>query len=309
MAIPLICIILPIPAQTFERIPAYRAFTSPGISASLASDILAHLNIAVRGYYREFARDTTSMNILKNEQEWMEFLRKEGLLNTGAIAHPRKWEEVDYVVFLDKREKKDICQISMFSITGGEYFRAPVSSTKPHEIAKSLASLMADQITDTKQKRILKMFINSYFSNFRNSRTMDFFYYGVLCGSEGLQTLPVNVGIGLTFPLIGPFGFVTRYSGIYQDQDHIDLSAGAGLTIQKNGRFSPEFAFLGGYTGNIQSETYNGGPFLKPAIGLGFYLSENFKISADGSFQLAYFPSTNEFSTMAFAGVKVSLGF
>ena len=309
--IAIICFIMPMPlfAQFPERIPSYRTFTSPEVSASLANDILAHLNIVVKNHYKEFSRSKTSMDIIQDEQKFIKFLSDKGLFDITAEARPREWQEVDYVIYIEKREHKDICQTSIVSLATGEHYRTPLLSSKPHHVAKNIALLMAELVIDPRERKSLIKAINSYFSNFWNFRTIDIYYNGLLLVPEGLRTLPISGGLGLTIPLPEPFGFATRFSGIYFDQDQFDVSAGIGLSITKTGRFSPALSLFGGYSGYIHNKTFESGPFLEPAVSLGFYLGENLKLSATGSFQLTYFPESQEFSTRTFSGVKISLGF
>ena len=298
---------IPLLAQTQEKPLAYRAFASPSVSVSFVNDILAHLNFAVQDYYREFSRD--KMYAIQNEQRFVQLLVDNGLFDTRANPRPREWEEVNFAIFIEKQGKKELCKISMVNLENGEYSRIPIKSDKPHHIAKSIALLLTEQITDNKQKKALKSTVNSYFSKFRNLRTIDLYYNGVLFSEGEAQILPISGGIGFTLPLNGPLCFGTRFYGTYYDKDQLELSAGMGLIIQKDSRISPEFALFTGYAAKIQNDTHNGGLFLEPSIGLGLYLHENFKISAVGSFHLAYSPWSQNFSTKAFAGTKISLGF
>ena len=300
---------MPLSAQNSASIPAYRTFTSPGISAALANDILAHLNVAVRDYYREFTRGNAGMVMIQDEQKFIQFLIDSGLFNTKAEPRPRGWEEVDFAIYIEMRDKKDICQISMITLANGEYYRAPVTSTKPHHIAKSISQLMADRIADADQKKTLKKNIDMYFANFWNFRTIDLYYNGAVFTPNEAMLTPLSAGIGFTLPLSAPLGFITRFSGSYYEKDQVNLSAGIGIAIQKAGRFCPELALLGGFIGNIQDEAYNGGPFLEPMVGFGVYLTENLKISATGSFQLAYFSTSKESSTKFIGGIKMGMGF
>ena len=306
----IIWLVLPMSLKAEEngKNHAYRAFSSPGISPAMTNDILAHVNYALRNYYREFTRGETSISILRDEQEFIKFLVDAGLFNTNAQAKPKTWEEVDYAIFIEKRLKNDFCQISIISLDTGEIYRTPVYSNKSHHIAKSIAGLMSELAEDTNAKNMLKKNINSYFSAFRNYRTIDLYYNGIIFDAEEMRVLPINAGVGISIPVKGPLSFGLRFSGTYSNEQ-IDVSAGLGLLLQRNGRFSPEFGLFGGYLQHIQDEEFSGGPFIEPGIGLGFYISENLKISATGSFQASYFPSSEEIYARAYAGVKISLGF
>ena len=309
LVIAITCFLVSVPAQFQSRLPTYRIFISPGISSTEVNNMLAHINIVLRDYFGEYARGSTNIGILKNEKEFIDFLEREHLLNKNVEPPARNWEGVEYIVYIERQGSKDICQISMITLETGRFDRTPVHSTKPHDIAKSIALLLADKLTDAKKRKALKKIVNSYFLNFWNDRTIDIYYNGIILDSGGIQTTPLSAGIGLTLPLTSPLGFVARFSGTYYDQDQVDLSAGIGLFIQKAGRFTSEIGLLGGYTGSVQGETFISGPYLEPSIGLGFYLTENLKLTATGSFQAAYYLSSKELATKTFGGVKVGLGF
>ena len=296
------------PSSPLVRIPAYRVFCS-GIPAVFANNVMAAVNVAVRGYFREFVRDNSGMEIVKNEEDWVTWLINQGLFNTKTEPRPREWDQIDLVVYLEKGSSKDTFKISIISLNNGEYLRTPLLSAKPHDVAKSIALLMAEEVTDPTRKRTLQKAINSYFLNSWNFRTIDLCYNGIVYASGEPQTFPISGGIGLTFPLSNSLGFMINFSGIYFNKETMDLSAGMGFIIQKVARFSPEFSIMGGYSGNFYQKNYDGGPFFEPGIGFGFHLFENMKISVTGSFRLAYFPAPKEFSTRAFGGVVLSFGF
>jgi len=113
------------PASSPVTIPAYRVFCA-GIPAAYANNVMADVNVAVRGFFREFIRDDSGKEAVKNEEEWVTWLINQGLFNTKTEPRPREWDQIDLVVFLEKGSGKDTFKISIISLNNGEYSRSPL---------------------------------------------------------------------------------------------------------------------------------------------------------------------------------------
>ena len=294
-------------------IPAYRFFTADH-SISGLNEILGRINWVCRDYFREVARDKLATDIIKDEGAFIDHLQRIGVLNTNPSLEPLGWEGVvDYAIYIGTVKQNNTVQIGqvlIYHITQGIMFRIPVLSDQPMLIAKDIALVMAELVSDKQQQKAFKKRINTYFPKSFCTRSIDLIYYGILYESEDFVLFPINVGMGFTLPINQSVGFSTRFSLLYRKNDYFDLTSGIGLVIRKvSSRVSPELSIMGGYTEKFLDKEHYGGPFMESGFGLGFYLTENFKVAAISSLQVLWVPTSGEFSISSFAGVKIGIGF
>jgi hypothetical protein len=323
-------IVRPLAAQ--ETTPAYRVIVAPKIPNYVSSDILYHINYVLRGYFRELIRDELAEEIISNETIFLDFLERQGVLKRNPSLKEIGWDGADFAIYfgteqqgnsgnMSKNNKTGISQILIIPFANGVILRVPVLSDQHHLIAKAVLLRMAELITDKKQQGLFKRRINTYIGSYQQKqRIINLGYNYIFFTSVATDgKTPMSASLGLTLPLSGQIRFSSDLSGVYFNENHFQFSAGIGFAWQtprdfsSNSRFVPEISLHGGYIEKIHKEVrreiYAGGPFLEPRLSLGLYLGANFQIAAVGSFQLSYFPILSQFSTVGFAGGKISIGF